>query len=353
MPGNRARGLIAALLTLFLLGGCAPRLVGVDPARPPSPGDWGPHPAPVEWWYLSAYLPEAGLAFHWAFFKAYPPEDWRVLGVSARALYPYPIHAVHLAITDLRTGRRRVVEAGDYPEGGARVAGAPLRLVLDGHRLFQQGAGFRLVAPGLDLTLVPLKPAVVHPPGYSGTAGVGRMYYVSFTRLALLGEVAGRRVRGFAWMDHQWGDQLAGVRAGWDWFGLRLSDWSEVMLYRVRTPSGRVVALHASLVEPSGRVRRLEDVGMTPLRYWTSPTSGYRYAVAWRVRARGLSLVLRPRAQAQELRTATTHVAYWEGPVAGPGERDGHAVWAEGMGEFIGGRWPPRGPRGRGAPAPP
>ncbi len=336
--GLRAWPLVFAV-TLTLVG-CAPRLSGVNPARPPSPRDWGPHPAPVEWWYVSAYLPEAGLAFHWAFFKAYAPRGWKVMGIPARDLYPYPIHAVHLAITDLRTGRRTVAEASDYPKGRARVAGRPLRLGLGGHRLYRRGDGYRLVAPGVDLTLVPLKPPVVHPPGYSGTDRVGRMYYVSYTRLALLGRVAGRLVRGYAWMDHQWGDQLAGVRVGWDWFGLQLSDWSEVMLYRIRDARGRVVDLQGTLVGPDGRVRRLAGLSMAPLSFWTSPASGYRYAVAWRVRARDLDLTLRPVRMAQELRTRTTRVAYWEGPVNGPGERAGHRVWARGMGEFIGGRWP-------------
>jgi len=328
---------LAMALTLF---GCAPRLSGVDPSRPPSARDWGPHAAPVEWWYVSAYLPEEGLAFHWAFFKAYAPEGWKIMGIAARDLYPYPMHAVHLAITDLRSGRRVVAEASDYPKGQALVADRPFRLSLDGHRLFRQGDGYRLVAPSIDLTLVPLKPPVVHPPGYSGTARVGRMYYVSYTRLALLGRVAGRRVRGYAWMDHQWGDQLAGVRVGWDWFGLLLSDWSEVMLYRIRDARGRVVDLQGTLVGPDGGVRRLAGLSMTPLAYWTSPVSGYRYAVAWRVRARGLDLILRPVRLEQEIRTRTTRVAYWEGPVAGSGVRAGHRVRARGMGEFIGGRWP-------------
>ncbi len=328
------------LLLALTLSACAPRLEGVNPARPPDPRDWGPHPAPVEWWYVSAYLPDAGLAFHWAFFKAYAPAGMKLFGLPARALYPYPIHAVHLAVTDLKTGRRWVEERSDYPTGEATVRGSPLVLALNGHRLFRRGQGFRLEAPGLRLTLVPLKPAVVHPPGYSGSAAVGRMYYLSYTRLALVGEVRGQRVRGFAWMDHQWGDQLAGVRARWDWFGLRLSDWSELMLYRIRDPGGRVVALHASVVEPSGRVRRLSGVRMTPRLFWTSPESGYRYAIAWRVEAPGLSLVLRPVRRDQELRTRTTHVAYWEGPVEGRGVREGHAVRALGLGEFVGGRWP-------------
>ena len=331
-----------AILLALVLAGCAPRLAGVDPSRVPSPDTWDPQPAPIEWWYVSAYLPGEGLAFHWAFFKAYAPEGMRVFGLPARAVYPYPMHAAHLALTDLGAGTFRFLERDDFtrPDARVRVLGSPLRLAFDDWRLERRGDAYRLVAGPLDLWLVPLKPPVVHPPGYSGSAETGRMYYVSYTRLALYGRVAGRRVQGFAWMDHQWGEQLAGRRVGWDWFGLHLSDWSELMLYRVRDLEGRVRAIHASVVLPSGRVERLGPVTMAPRASWRSPASGYRYAVAWEVAAPGLRLRLRPLRLAQELRTTTTRVAYWEGPVEGEGERAGHGVKAWGMGEFIGGPWP-------------
>ena len=331
-------------LLLLLLAACAPRLRGVNPEQVPSPTTWAPQPAPIEWWYVSAYLPEAKLAFHWAFFRAYAPEGSKLFGLPARVVYPYPLLAAHLAVTDLASGRFVFLERDDFrnPNARVRVSGEPLTLVFDDWRFWQKGDAFRLVAGPLDLWLVPLKPPVVHPPGYSGTAETGRMYYVSYTRLALYGRIEGRPVQGYAWMDHQWGEQLAGRQVGWDWFGLHLSDWSELMLYRVRDLKGRVKKLHASLVLPSGEVKTLEDVRMLPRAYWTSPESGYRYAVAWDVAARGLRLRLDPVRLEQELRTTTTGVAYWEGPVAGAGERDGHAVSAHGMGEFIGGPWPPR-----------
>ena len=57
------------------------------------------------------------------------------------------------------------------------------------------------------LELTPLKPLVIH--GENGVsqkaAGEGRAsHYVSFPRLAVEGELNGARVRGTAWMDHEW-----------------------------------------------------------------------------------------------------------------------------------------------------
>ncbi|GEM90451.1 lipocalin-like domain-containing protein [Oceanithermus desulfurans] len=329
---------LAGLLLLSLVA-CAPRLQGVDPSRPPSPEQWDPQPAPIEWWYVSAYLPEQGLAFHWAFFKYYAPEGYRVLGLPARAVFPYPFASEHLAVTDLRADRFTFRERHDFPELRAVVRAQPLFLDLDGWRFQQTPEGFRLQAGSVDVTLIPTKPPVVHPPGWSGTAETGRMYYVSYTRAELRGTVAGREVRGTAWIDHQWGEQMSGVAALWDWYGVHLSNGDDLMLYRIRDVQGNLKVLHATRVDALGRVSRLEGVRMEPLSYWTSPVTGLRYAVAWRVEGEGWSLELEPLRLAQEVRPPGLPVAYWEGPVAGSGRWFGEAVRVWGMGEFVGGRY--------------
>ncbi|MCS7058867.1 MAG: carotenoid 1,2-hydratase [Meiothermus sp.] len=341
------------MLALLLLTGCLPALQGVDPERLPSPDSWGPHNAPLEWWYVSAYLPEAGLAFHWAFFKAYVPQNWRLGPLPPALLFPGPYHASHIAITDLRADQKRFEERFDFrfdrPFGDSRVVYPPLLIEQGDWRLRQEGNSFWLTAGPIQVRLVPLKPAVVHPPGYSGTAETGRMYYVSFTRMALEGTILGRPVRGEAWMDHQWGDQLGSeegnptaLGALWDWFGLHLSDGSDLMLYRVRNRKGEVVQLAGSATDPQGRVEAVRDLRMTPLERWTSP-SGRSYALAWQVEGEGLSLRLEPLRKDQELLTASTRVAYWEGPVVGSGTWRGTPVLARGMGEFVAGPYEPPG----------
>lgn len=166
------------------------------------------------------------------------------------------------------------------------------------------------------------------------------MYYVSYTRLKLEGTVAGRKVQGEAWMDHQWGDQQSGASALWDWFGLQLSDDSDVMLYRVKDPKGAVVQLVGSLIRPDGKIESLRNLEMTPLQSWPSP-AGYSYSVAWRIASEQFSTTLQPLRLDQELLTRSTHVAYWEGPVAGKGSLGGKAVDVKGMGEFVGGVYNP------------
>ncbi len=328
------------LVLLLFLASCAPRLSGVNPAEPPRPDMWDPQPAPIEWWYVSAYLPDDDLAFHWAFFKYYVPESYRVMGLPARAVFPYPFASEHLAVTDLRADRFTFVERHDFPATRAVVRADPLYLDLDGWRFERTSEGFRLRADGVDVVLVPEKPPVVHPPGWSGTAETGRMYYVSYTRVRLTGTIAGRAVDGVAWIDHQWGDQMSGVGALWDWYGLHLSNGGDLMVYRIRDAAGNVKVLHASYVDALGRVRALEGVRMTPEGYWTSPVTGFRYAVSWRIEGEGWSLRLDPVRLEQEIRGGLVPVAYWEGPVQGGGTWMGEPVQAWGMGEFVGGRYP-------------
>jgi predicted secreted hydrolase len=314
-----------ALVSASLLTSCLPAPQAFDPARLPDPGDLGSRNAATEWYYVSGYLPDSGLAFHWAQFK-----------VNYRGI---PYHAGHVAVVDLRTGKLNFYENESQR---ARFGFPPLRVEQGEWRLVQNsGNTFQLAAGPLNLTLTALKGPVVHPPGYSGTAEVGRLYYQSVTRLGVGGTVAlpggeTREARGLAWLDHQWGDQRPGAQARWDWFGLHLSDGSDLMLYRVRDGSDRVVQVAGSRVDPAGVAREVPGVTMTPGRVWRSP-SGRSYVLDWQVQAEGLNLTLSAVRDEQELLTKNTSVAYWEGPVRGTGTLGGQPVTAEGMGEFVGG----------------
>lgn len=337
-----------AMGLLLLLTGCLPSLQRVDADKPPSPDNWGPNPVPLEWWYVSAYLPGENLAFHWAMFKAYAPQDYRI-GIFQPALFfPGPYHASHIAVTDLKANQKVFQERFDFrtdqPRGDSIVRYPPLRLEQGNWKLTQEGESFNLSAGPIQLRLTPSKPAAVHPPGYSGTAETGRMYYVSYTRMALQGSINGRPVTGEAWMDHQWGDQLGGNTLGalWDWFGLHLSDGNDLMLYRVKNRRGDVVQLAGSLVDRNGVASEVKGLEMKPLQTWTSP-SGRTYALSWEIQAEGLNLKLDPLRRDQELLSRSTGVAYWEGPVQGAGTLQGREIQATGMGEFVAGPYNPSG----------
>jgi len=342
-----------ALLGVLLLTGCLPSLQGVDANKPPSPTNWGPNPVPLEWWYISAYIPEENLAFHWAMFKVYTPQDYHIGFFQPALFFPGPYHASHIAITDLKENQKTFLERFDFrtdqPQGDSTIYYPPLRIQQGDWKLRQENSQpyptFELEAGPIRLRLSALKPAVAHPPGYSGTPQTGRMYYVSYTRLALEGSIGGRPVKGLAWMDHQWGDQIGGTSLGalWDWFGLHLSNGSDLMLYRIKNPQGEVVQLVGSLVNPQGQVSEVKGLQMKPLYTWTSP-SGRTYTLSWQIQAEGLSLELNPLRLDQELLAKSTRTAYWEGPEQGRGTYLGQAIQATGMGEFVAGIYDPNQP---------
>ena len=177
---------------------------------------------------------------------------------------------------------------------------------------------------------------MVHPPGYSGTPATGQLYYQSVTRLGVTGTINGQPASGLAWLDHQWGDQEPGRAALWDWFGVHLSDGSDLMLYRVKTLDGKVVQLAGSAVGADGVARAVNNLTMTPTRQWVSP-SGRKYALDWAVTSDRGNLTIKAVNDDQELLSKSTSVAYWEGPVAGTGTWDNADVNVVGMGEFVGG----------------
>ncbi len=311
------------LLAPLLMTACIPQARAFDPANMLDPRALGPNNSATEWWYVSGYLPETKQAFHWAQFK-----------VNYNGI---PYFASHLAVTDLNTDTLNFQEERRQD---ATFAFPPLK-VAHGDWTFTQTAStdtapYTLNAGPLQLILTPQKAPVVHPPGFSGTAEVGRLYYQSVTRLALSGTIAGKPASGIAWFDHQWGDQTPGQAALWDWFGVHLSNGSDLMLYRVKTLDGRVVQLAGSEVGSDGVAREVKNVTMTPAREWVSP-SGRKYVLDWAVASDRGTLTLKAVRDNQELLSNSTSVAYWEGAVQGDGTWGGAAVQAEGMGEFVGG----------------
>ncbi len=198
---------------------------------------------------------------------------------------------------------------------------------------------------------VALRLATHQAPVLNGDRGLDRKgsepgnasYYYSEPRLAATGFVSleGKQVavKGRAWLDREWSTSAlsAGI-AGWDWFGLRLSDGGSLMYYRLRRADGTADAFSSGTwVDAAGHPTRLGpgDVELAPLEHWSSPVSGARYPVAWhvRVRATDIDFDIRPYLPEQELNLS---VRYWEGAVHGDGEGPGGPLMVEGYLELAG-----------------
>ncbi|GGL05862.1 lipocalin family protein [Deinococcus radiotolerans] len=317
------------VLAALLLSGCAPVQSVVNPVQLPAATDFGAHANPMEWWYVSAYLPGEGLALHWAQFRV---QDARL---------PAALMISHVAVTDLRTGQPTFLE---QPAGTGEVASPPLRLRQGAWTLTQAGpeptAPLALKAGPLELTLTPVKGPVLHPPGYSGSAETGVLFYQGITRLDLSGTVNGRAVRGQAWLDHQWGNQIPGRSALWDWFSVHLGDGRDLMVYRVRRPDGGVAQLIGSVVDADGRARAVPGLRAEPGEVWTRP-SGRAYTLGWRLVSDEFDLGVRVVRREQELLSRSTRIAYWEGPIEVKGTWADGPVTGTGMMELVSGPWTP------------
>ena len=136
---------------------------------------------------------------------------------------------------------------------------------------------------------------------------------------------AGLAVQGVAWLDHEWSDTLLPADApGWDWIGMNLFDGSALTAFALRRLGGVVGgAAAAPALWAGGSWRRTGEaprnfgpveVSFTPQRMWTSPQTGARYPVAWRVDTPVGRFQVRALLDGQEMDSrASVGAVYWEG----------------------------------------
>lgn len=298
------------------------------------PRDHGPHPDfRNEWWYLTGNLvTPQGRRFGYQFtlFRSALSPDPAPDDSAWRTRQAY---MGHFAVTDVAGGRHRSFER--YARAALGLAGAraaPFRVWLEDWSLQGGTEGpfplrLRAVAEGveLELTLETAKPLVLQ-----GERGLSRKsaepgnasYYYSYTRLPSRGRLRldSREftVTGSSWLDREWSTSALGPeQTGWDWFALQLDDGRDLMFYRLRRRDGGMDPHSAGVLVAADGTRR--DLGpaavvLEPLDIWTSPRTGDRYPVRWRlaVPEAGLDLTIAARLEDQEMQVS---YRYWEGAV--------------------------------------
>jgi predicted secreted hydrolase len=344
-----------------------PRWVSAAPGYPWSfPRDHWTHRAfRNEWWYFTGHLesrdePEQRFGYQFVIFRVglYPgatglASDWEAANLLMG----------HAAITNKAAGEHRFSEVlyreapflarfGVHPDPLIAWSLAPLG-TNGSWELRWNGQGFdfqmRDHAKGIALALhtATSRPLLFQgPEGFSRKSdqpGAASMYY-SFTRLDTRGSLAidGRswEVQGTSWMDREFSsNQLTEEQTGWDWFGLRLDDGRDLMLYQLRTTDGAVNYGKGTLASPGGGVRYLDggEWELTVTSTWKSPETGIVYPAAWTVEipSEELRLRIQPDVADQENHSrAGVGMTYWEGAVTVYGESDQRA--GEGYVELTG-----------------
>lgn len=319
------------------------------------PRDHGTHlETRTEWWYATGLVTDdRGRRFGYQVTIFRQGLDARSAAPGASPLRARHALAAHVALAEIDGGRFRHAERlRRLDDGLARLSSDDLDAVLEDVVIRREADGalrIRATEPeagfALDLRAMPVKPLVLH-----GDRGVSRKgdeagnasAYASFTRLDTSGsltiDAARHDVRGASWFDHEWGSsQLGAGVVGWDWFGLRLDDGRELMVYRLRRAGGSATAASAAtLVERDGTSTRFDAarIALTTRSTWTSPrTRGvYPSSFALKIDSAGLDLVVEPfLADCEVDGSASTGVVYWEGPVRVSGSATG-----EGFGELVG-----------------
>ncbi len=308
--------------------------LGVRPRALRFPADFGAHPdTRIEWWYATGALSGAGRmhGFQVTFFRS---------RTTVPAAHPSRFAATqlvfaHVALTDLRAGRlrhdQRLARTGF---GIASAAEADTDVKLHGWSLRREGLAAQSMYRaqlhseparfGLDLTLATTQPLLLQgDAGYSrkGPRPEQASHYYSQPQLVVQGTLTldGERlpVRGRAWLDHEWSDELLDPNAvGWDWIGMNLDDGSALTAFRLRRADGSALWAGGSFRAPGGaaRIFAAGDVAFTPGRTWSSPTSRARYPVEWTVHTSAGRFAVKALLDAQELDSrASTGSIYWEG----------------------------------------
>ena len=134
-------------------------------------------------------------------------------------------------------------------------------------------------------------------------------------------------VRGESWMDHEFSSApLEPGVVGWDWFGVQLSDGSELMLFLLRMRDGTInAASSGTFVNSSGKAVHLpvESLSVAVQDHWRSPRSGAVYPSGWKVRGPPMRGSTSPSPRISRTRRwrrpESTGVTYWEGSVSATG----------------------------------
>ncbi|MBS1200315.1 MAG: carotenoid 1,2-hydratase [Proteobacteria bacterium] len=295
------------------------------------PADHGSHPGfRTEWWYVTGWLDAddgSTLGFQVTFFRTRPdiPQG------NPSAFAPRQLVIAHVALSDpSHGGLRHDQRIARASHGLAGAEPADTDVWIGDWRLHREGDRYlaRLDASGfgLDLVLERTQPPMLN--GEGGFSRKGRLpssasYYYSVPQLRVSGTVrrdgSSLRVRGTAWLDHEWSTALLEREAGgWDWIGINLDDGSALMAFRMRDREGGKLWAAATLRRPGADPVHFapEDVDFLAGRRWTSPHTGIEYPVAFQVRAGAVTVDLEPLMDDQESDSRlTTGAVYWEGAV--------------------------------------
>ncbi|MBM3462683.1 MAG: hypothetical protein FJX76_11330 [Armatimonadetes bacterium] len=333
--------------------------------RPQFPVDEGAHPGvKTEWWYLHGHLQdEQGTRYGYMQALFDVPDV-----INARYNVDVPAmpggtqldtalvnvdsgdHQAHRELhLHLPYGPHRGINAGTLDERFSSSKGE-FSVRRTGPNTIHMEAPLERGRLSLDFTEE--KPALMM--GGSGEIPMGPYglsKYYTLPKMRAEGTVTvdgqTKRVSGTGWLDHQWGDmQIFNGYQGWDWFGVQLDSGEQLNCFNFRGEDGKSVQGTVGFSRPDGTQEHGEDLKVEPLGdYWTSPSTGARYPLAWHVvvPSKNVDLTVTTKVQPQEMVGTWPYdpqlaiiPTYWEGASDVTGTIDGRPVQGKAYTELTG-----------------
>ncbi|MFA0310900.1 hydrolase [Vibrio splendidus] len=305
------------------------------------PADHQAHPSfRHEWWYLTANLIDENgnaLGVQWTQFRfATAPQD-SGNGTKKTTWQSQQIYMAHSAIT---TKDKHYADE-KWSRGQDELAGvdsSPFRVYLDDWQwtsttddLFPTTLNASSEQFGYSLKLTNNAPYQKQgEQGYSIKSGDGKVasYYYSQPFINVSGNVTidgvTHQVSGKGWIDREWSSQfLLDSQQGWDWFALRLSDETSLVVFQLRnSTTGKASYSHARLMnqDGSGITIKQQNISLTAIKQ--TEIDGRDYPTKWQVSIPSQQIELTVSALNPEAKMPLS-VPYWEGPIVIKGSHSG------------------------------
>ncbi|WKY60223.1 lipocalin-like domain-containing protein [Vibrio sp. SNU_ST1] len=305
------------------------------------PADHQAHPNfRHEWWYLTANLIDEdgnALGVQWTQFRFATAPQESANSANKTAWQSQQIYMAHSAVT---TKDKHYADE-KWSRGQAELAGvssSPLNVYLDdwqwnssSNDLFPATLVANSEQFGYSLKLTNNAPYQKQcEQGYSTKSSDGKVasYYYSQPFINVSGEVTiddvTHQVFGKGWIDREWSSQfLLDSQQGWDWFALRLSDETSLVVFQLRnSTSGKASYARARLMQQdgSGIAISQQDISLTAIRQ--TEIDGRDYPTEWQVSIPTQQIELTVSALNPEAKMPLS-VPYWEGPIVIEGTHSG------------------------------
>lgn len=294
-----------------------------------------------EWWYLTANLTDQSgkpIGIQWTQFRFATLPSMPMPAKPATQWQSRQIYMAHSAVTTAKSHYADEKWSREHAQL-AGVDASPFRVYLDnwqwrslGDDLFPATLNAQSQRFGYSLKLNSSAPYQKQGnQGYSIKSADGQVasYYYSQPFIDVSGEVTidgvVHQVTGQGWIDREWSSQfLLDSQQGWDWFALRLSAETSLVVFQLRDVETRNASYATARLmnrDGSGTVIAQSDIELKAVKRTT--IQGRDYPTQWQISIPSHHIELTVSALNPKAKMPLS-VPYWEGPVILEGSHSGN-----------------------------